>query len=107
MQCSTVDGSEIRRSPVEVGSLSMLIPLFTGVLKLAPSLSNGGFSHSHRISGCHQFPVTEVSGDDEWMEPGSPKVDGSGKGLRVAIIDFDHADPVEKGEKKRDLRRDF
>ena len=35
-----------------------------------------------------------VSGDDEWMEPGSPKVDGSGKGLRVAIIDFDHADPV-------------
>ena len=25
----TVDGSEIRRSPVEVGSLSMFIPLFT------------------------------------------------------------------------------
>jgi len=35
-----------------------------------------------------------LSGDDVWGEPGSPKVDGSGKGLRVAIIDFDHADPV-------------
>ena len=31
-----------------------------------------------------------------WGEPGSPKVDGSGKGLRVAIIDFDHADPVRR-----------
>jgi len=47
--------------------------------------------------------------DDVWGEPGSPKVDGSGKGLRVAIIDFDHADPdyLSKCSKQSETPSDY
>ena len=53
ISCDTVDGSEIRRSPVEVGSLSHCWHLFTGFVCI-PTWFSRQISWSSTVS--HHFP---------------------------------------------------